>query len=58
MTVIVVFMVYSPFVISIHTPTRGVTNTLEKLELLILWISIHTPTRGVTILEKEQKGCL
>ena len=34
--------------ISIHTPTQGVTNKLEKLEILGL-ISIHTPTQGVTL---------
>ena len=33
--------------ISIHTPTRGVTITIDN-KLLSGNISIHTPTRGVT----------
>ena len=33
--------------ISIHTPTRGVTDRINGL-LMVGGISIHTPTRGVT----------
>ena len=33
--------------VSIHTPTRGVTERLVKTEVLS-FVSIHTPTQGVT----------
>ena len=33
--------------ISIHTPTRGVTDYTTQ-EIIEFEISIHTPTRGVT----------
>ena len=36
-----------PEVISIHTPTQGVTLGLA-LEVRRNFISIHTPTQGVT----------
>lgn len=36
------------FLISIHTPVRGVTNPIIPL-LSIVNISIHTPVRGVTV---------
>ena len=34
-------------VISIHTPTKGVTGVMEIMVMLVM-ISIHTPTKGVT----------
>ena len=34
--------------VSIHTPTRGVTIDIQFVIFLYL-VSIHTPTRGVTV---------
>ena len=34
-------------IVSIHTPTRGVTDKLAS-KYTDLSVSIHTPTRGVT----------
>ena len=36
--------------VSIHTPTKGVTEDLEK-DVRKDEVSIHTPTKGVTIAE-------
>ena len=33
--------------VSIHTPTKGVTN-LKVIYLVNNFVSIHTPTKGVT----------
>ncbi|CUQ43623.1 Uncharacterised protein [Segatella copri] len=33
--------------VSIHTPTKGVTNTFRK-NPYFSYVSIHTPTKGVT----------
>ncbi len=38
----------SIYIISIHTPTRGVTEFPEAPKSSEI-ISIHTPTRGVTV---------
>ncbi len=43
----ITFTAYAHITISIHTPTRGVTE-LHGEELDKEIISIHTPTRGVT----------
>ena len=34
--------------VSIHTPTKGVTNFSEPI-VTALPVSIHTPTKGVTL---------
>ena len=36
------------YLISIHTPTKGVTEN-PYMSNVELWISIHTPTKGVTL---------
>ena len=41
-------VVYPVTIISIHTPTKGVTRAQEDKELTED-ISIHTPTKGVTL---------
>ena len=33
--------------VSIHTPTKGVTNIAAKIAVIYV-VSIHTPTKGVT----------
>ena len=38
-------------VISIHTPTKGVTTNIIVFPYVQL-ISIHTPTKGVTVFKK------
>ena len=46
------FAVYYPannFNVSIHTPTKGVTEIFLGA-LLDIIVSIHTPTKGVTLL--------
>ena len=42
---------YVPFLVSIHTPTQGVTDKRAVVALADT-VSIHTPTQGVT----EQNG--
>ena len=41
------------YLISIHTPTRGVTVVLVALSGVYV-ISIHTPTRGVTLMTFDE----
>ena len=35
------------YLVSIHTPTKGVTNYLHT-SVMVIEVSIHTPTKGVT----------
>ena len=42
-------------IVSIHTPTKGVTSLSLNLSLN-LSVSIHTPTKGVTVKEIELCG--
>ncbi len=42
--------VYKDEIISIHTPTKGVTVYGVAVWVLDIHISIHTPTKGVTAL--------
>ncbi len=42
------------FIISIHTPARGVTTEILSWNY-ILRISIHTPARGVTLVPRRLK---
>ena len=38
---------FTPGAVSIHTPTKGVTNPFSVIKTFSL-VSIHTPTKGVT----------
>ena len=36
-------------IVSIHTPTQGVTVVMDTKYLKLTMVSIHTPTQGVTL---------
>ena len=49
---------WPPSKISIHTPVKGVTQTLDIEITDDELISIHTPVKGVTIINREKDALI
>ena len=47
---ILYFKIFIEFVVSIHTPTWGVTDVTSDGIICAGTVSIHTPTWGVTVI--------